>query len=293
MASGAIALLSTYIAPVLLAFCGASFGPVCLGAGIVTAFCATTIISGIEAAVYMLAILIPSSIILTYMLKGKCAYRTAVIFCAVFAALATYINMFVPYFLEGYDVAYAVDAYIEPIVAQYNATVTVLSEDLMETAKMLTDTMLAYAMEIVFSSITLTGIAAGFLQAVLAYAFFRKKLELKKMAPFKKWQISTSFLWGSLIMLAAVFTASQVGVTYAGALAIVIELIIICPLVLIGVCCTEFFIQIIPENNGFRRIFIYGFAILSIPTSFIVFIITALADKLFKLRQRIIVIKKR
>lgn len=291
LASGALALLSTFLAPIFLGFCGAVFGPVCMGIGIAAAFCGAILISGVEAAIYMSITVIPLSIILAYMLKGKCAYRTAAIACTAACVLGEYVNMFAPYFVKGHDLAFAIDAYFSPIISQYNSLP--VPQELNEMVKMLTTSMLANAAEILFAAMVMMGIAAGFLQTVLAYAVFGKKLALKKMAPFKTWQLPASFFWGSLIMLAATLIVSQMGLTYAGALSIVVAIIVVCPIALVGVCCIEFFIQIVPEGRGIRRIFIYGMSVMSFPTSLIIFIVAGIADKIFKLRKRVVVIKKK
>ena len=289
LSSGVIALLSTFMAPIFSAFCGVSFGPVCMGLGFLVAFIGAALISGIETAIYVMPMLIASSVILTYMLKGKCAYRTAAISCAIACVVGEYIIMFMPYFIKGYSVAAAVDAYIEPIVSQYAAITT---PELAEALKGISNIMLEYAMEIVFASLVLTGVATGFLQTLLAYLLFNRKLGLKKMAPFKTWQLPTSFMWGSLIMFGATIIASLTGVTYASVLTVIVDIIIMCPLALVGVCCAEYFIQIIPEGRGLRRALTYVFAALSMPTSIFMFMIICIADKIFKLRKRIIVFKR-
>ena len=292
-AAGIYVGLIIYIVLIFMAYCFAAFGPVCFGVSVAAALGSITALAGVESALYHALLFVPSAVILSFVLSGKCSYRTAVASCAFALAVGLYLNMFVPSFLKGLSVADAADAYIGEAVSIYSTSIQGVEEEVAQAVNEMVDMMKMYSLEITFANIVMTAMLFGFLQVVIAYALFRKKLNgLHKMAEFRKWELSNSFMWGCVTMLAAACIINATGVTYGGAVLMTVLFIVLLPLCVTGLSCTEFFIQIIPEGKGFRRVITYGLAIMCMPYCIFMFAIEGLADKLFKLRRRIVIIKR-
>ncbi|MBQ2661978.1 MAG: DUF2232 domain-containing protein [Clostridia bacterium] len=295
--AGVYSPILLYLCPVFLAATFAYSGIVFFVLAIGMLFSGVIYLTDITSALYIMLTVLPSAIALSCLFKGRCSYRTAVIACVVAIAISLYVTTFVPYLLEGKTAVYAIDDKVTGIVEAFRSSLSLYEtmpeyEALAASADEMSKMIFSMSEELVFATITIQALCYGFLQVIAGYLMLGKSLALKKMAHFKDWQIPKSYLWGSLMILGASIILSETGVSYAGAFSVVAGLIIVAPFALVGVATMEFFVQITPEGKGFRRVLTYGMALLCFPFSIFMLAIEGIADRLFSLRKRIIVIKK-
>lgn len=295
--AGVYSPILLYLCPIFLAATFAYSGIVLFVWAIGMLFSGVIYLTDITSALYTMLTILPAAVALSVLFKGKCSYRAAVIACVCGVLISSYVTTFMPYFLEGRDAAYVADYKVTGIVESFRTSLTAYEampeyQTLTASVEEMSKLLFTMSEEFIFAQLTVQALLCGFLQVIAAYIMFGKSLALKKMAQFKKWQLPKSFLWGSLAFFGMGIILSEIGVSYAGAFSTVTGLITFAPFALTGISTSEFFVQITPEGRGFRRVMTYGMALLCFPYSVFIFVVEGIADRVFSLRKRIIVIRK-
>ena len=290
-ASAGILPLILMIFPALLGFVGTAWGYGALG---ISAAAACGVIFGQTAALGLAncagyaAMLLFQSLIIAYVFKNKGAYRTAVAYCAFAAAISQYCaTCLMPLIELGDPFAHYTEYAALFADALVNSGAELgLEQGALEQLEYLAAYMKRCAPDIAVISIVGTSMLGGLLNVIIAKGLCRKfKADLKKMAPFHKWQLSRSFQKGSLILVAGALIISFTNITNVTAIMMAISLIVIGPYALMGLCFLVFSFKVRRKGRGVIIASSVMMALL-FPYSLYGLCLMGLADRLMGIRRR-------
>ena len=290
-ASAGILPLILMIFPALLGFVGTAWGYGALG---ISAAAACGVIFGQTAALGLAncagyaAMLLFQSLIIAYVFKNKGAYRTAVAYCAFAAAISQYCaTCLMPLIELGDPFAHYTEYAALFADALVNSGAELgLEQGALEQLEYLAAYMKRCAPDIAVISIVGTSMLGGLLNVIIAKGLCRKfKADLKKMAPFHKWQLSRSFQKGSLILVAGALIISFTNITNVTAIMMAISLIVIGPYALMGLCFLVFSFKVRRKGRGVI-IASSVMMVMLFPYSLYGLCLMGLADRLMGIRRR-------
>lgn len=244
---------------------------------------------GLASCAGYAAMLIIQSFIITYIFKKQGAYRSAVAYCAMVAALSQYgASCLVPLIELGDPFAYYTEyaAYFAEAAIQ-SASQLGLDQAAMEQMEYFAAFMKRSAPDIAVLSIVGSSMLAGLLNVVIAKGLCKKfKVRTKAMTPFSKWQLSRSFYKGAMILVIGALLISFSNINNATAILMALTIIVAGPYVLMGMCFLTFAIK--SKRRG-RGILLAGSAMLVLlfPYSLYGLCVMGLADRIFGIRHHI------
>lgn len=244
---------------------------------------------GFAACAGYAAMLLIQSLIITYIFKNKGAYRSAVAYCAIAAALSQYgASCLTPLIELGDPFAYYTEyaAYFAEAVMQ-RASQLGLEQTAMEQMEYFAAFMKHSAPDIAVLSIVGSSMLAGLLNVVTAKGLCKKfKVPTKAMTPFSKWQLSRSFYKGALILVIGALLISFSNINNAAAILMALSLIVAGPYVLMGLCFLVFAIKTRRRGRGILLVS-SAMLVLLFPYSLYGLCIMGLADRLLGMRHAV------
>lgn len=297
--TGGMAILGVYIpvlfflAPVLLGYILTAWGSACFFVSVFVSLAGLLPILGWQEALYALALFLPASLVIASMLRGRTSYRGAVAGGAMCFAMALYINLCLPSILQGNDAFSGVNAFLKqefkPLLEQIEVWLGGNAEPVAE----MVEWMSLHTAELTMTFIVIVSMPLAFFNVLIAYALFGRRMpDTKKMTPFIKWQLSRQFIYGIIILFAGGLVAEWTELYNHDALMVTVRWILVIPFALMGICLMEFTIQAVPINTGFRRTLAYTMGVVLLPYSIFIFAVIGIIDRVFKIRKRILIIKK-
>ena len=290
-ASVGILPLILMIFPALLGYIGTAWGYGALGiasaaaCGVIFGQTATL---GLTNCIGYAAMLLSQSFIIAFVFKTKGAYRTAVAFCAFAAALSQYCaTCLIPLIELGDPFAHYTEIATYFADALLNSRAELgLEQGALDQLEYLAAYMKRCAPDIAVISIVGTSMLAGLLNVIIAKGLCKKfNTDLKKMAPFHKWQLSRSFHKGSLILVAGALIISFTSINNVTAIMMAISLIVIGPYALMGLCFLVFSFKVRRKGRGVIIASSVMMALL-FPYSLYGLCLMGLADRLMGIRRR-------
>ena len=290
-ASVGILPLILMIFPALLGFVGTAWGYGALGiasaaaCGVIFGQTATL---GLTNCIGYAAMLLSQSFIIAFVFKTKGAYRTAVAYCVFAASLSQYCaTCLMPLIELGDPFAHYTEfaTYFADALLNSGAELG-LEQGALDQLGYLAAYMKRCAPDIAVISIVGTSMLGGLLNVIIAKGLCKKfKTDLKKMAPFHKWQLSRSFHKGSLILVAGALIISFTSINNVTAIMMAISLIVIGPYALMGLCFLVFSFKFRKKGRGI----IMASSIMMLllfPYSLYGLCLMGLADRLMGIRRR-------
>ncbi len=277
------------LAPAVLAFLLAAWGPWCAGAALAAALCACGLIGGVPAAGYMAATALPAGLIIGLCLRGKKPYRTAVTASAFALGAALYAMLCLNSILAGEDPFYGMR---ELLAAVGNSVgeIAAMMQAGEETVAAVTQTMALMkegAAQLTVGYVFIGGMLFGLLDVAFAHALCKKAgLSLKPMAPMPLWQLSKNYTWASLTALVGALAVMLLGLDNADAVFVAAECVVLGPLALMGFCLMDFMTRLGRPGSKGRRIFLYVATLLLLPYSVLLLAAFGLTDRFMKTRRR-------
>lgn len=290
LSSGILPLI-LMIFPALLGYIGTAWGCGALGLASAAAcgvIFAQTSAFGLMNCIGYAAMLLGQSFIITCIFKKKGAYRTAVAYCVFTAALSQYCaTCLMPLIELGDPFAHYTEfaTYFADALLNSGAELG-LEQGALDQLEYLAAYMKRCAPDIAVISIVGTSMLAGLLNVIIAKGLCKKfNTDLKKMAPFHKWQLSRSFHKGSLILVAGALIISFTSINNVTAIMMAISLIVIGPYALMGLCFLVFSFKFRKKGRGI--IIASSVMMLALlPYSLYGLCLMGLADRLMGIRRR-------
>lgn len=288
-ATGILPLL-LMIFPALLGYIGTAWGYGALGLACAAAcgvIFGQTAAFGLASCAGYAAMLILQSFIIAYIFKTKGAYRSAVAYCAIAAALSQYgasclmplIELGDPFAHHTEFALYFSEALIE------SAAELGLDQPGMEQIEYLAALLKAAAPDIAVLSIVASSMLAGLLNVVIAKGLCKKfRVPTKAMAPFGKWQLSRSFYKGAMVLVLGALLMSFSSIKNASAITLALGCIVAGPYALMGLCFLAFSIKQRRRGRAFLIITVV-FLLLMLPYSIYGLCMMGVADRLFGIRR--------
>lgn len=280
-------------APILFAFMGAAWGYLSLGIGLGQACLGIFIIAADQGwdTAYILgliALFLPSSVILCCFLKQGRSYRSAAGLCAVCTGLALYALLCLPFILEGESPF----EYFEAVAASFGEQLTAFAQaegfagDALEAVERFAAYARLTAPDAAVMTIVCTAMAMSFTSLLITRALCRAAgVRLRPMAPFHKWQLSRDFVSGCLVLLLGAFVVILLELENASAIAAAVQCIVGGPYALMGVCLLAFGRRQKLRSGAF---FTFSIVLLALMLPYSIYGLSFMGafDRIFKLRER-------
>jgi len=283
--------LASYVAPAFLAFVFAAWGASGIAAALVGAVGVTLGITlyaaDVAAAAYILALYVPSALIIGYVIRKKLPWRAAVSISALAMGLALYLNLCLPSMLAGENPFAAIRQMLrenaEYIVQQYEATAKGLTESTLSSLRQLPPMMDELAPQITLYFVCGTAMLFSLADVLIARALAKGAAnELRPMTHFALWQLSRQYGYVSFAAIAGMLAVLILGLENGDAVFAAAASVVFMPMMLIGVCYMEFTLRMSAKKSPGRRAVFYIFAVLLLPYSLI---FMGLMDRITKVRK--------
>ena len=288
---GVFALPVLMVLPAFLAFIACAWGMGCFALSCACAVAATALGCGLDmgAAAYMTGLFLPASVILALMISAKRPWRTAVGLCCAALCAGLYCVVCLPSLIAGggtfdtmvnvaKDIVYGTDT---AFVYLREAFSRLLPADYIS---LLPDLM--PAMTTVF--IMTLGMGLGFFDVIIARSLLKRAgAQVRPMAPMPEWQLTRSFSWGAVILLIGLLVIVLNNIVYSEAISAAIELIVMAPYMLMGVCFFEFTGRKRAGNRAVRRVLGAAALTLLMPYSLYGLALGGFIERTFRIRERI------
>lgn len=293
---GALSGVTAFALPMFLSFMFIAWGfapallclAACLGLG--------GAMAGLPTALFMLYGGVPAAAVITFIIKKKLPWRTAVIACSFLMGIALFARFCAPSLLAGQDAFAAVKAAAVTLGEELSAATAGLDVD-GRTSEMLT--LFAVVLPDMIPSLAITAITTFAMAASLANVVVARVLlhkagykELKPMMPMQLWQLSPNFKYAAGAAAIGALACTIAGLNNATAVVALAEQIICGPLALMGFCYLDFSTRLGKPGSKSRRIIIYALVII-LPYRTTVLAVVGLIDRALKFRRRFVPNKKK
>lgn len=290
---GVFFLPAFMLLPAFLAYIAAAWGTACFAAAALSG-CAGVLIAcrmDIVSAIYFIMLFLPASVVLAVMLTGRRPYRTASGVASALFAAALYAMLCLNDVLAGRGTFDTITAAVSEVLSSFEAFASSTELTGMFPASLPNERLSAVkelVPAITASFIVLSGMGFGFLDTVIAHALMKRAgTPVRRMAPMREWQLTKSFMWGALILIAGMFLVKRMHIIYADAIGMAIELIVLLPYALMGVCFYEFMLMARGRNPVAGRVLGISAGVLLMPYSVYGLAACGVIDRIFHIRERI------
>lgn len=293
------ALASVYVpyaslaAPAFLAFVFAAWGTAGIVSALTGALAASLLTLDVADAAYTLSLYLPASLIMGWVIRENKPWRAAVSASALAMGVALYLNMSLPYMLEGSNPFEAVQKAIGALASQMSAEMQALYPADTQGLQLIKETFASIeeiAPQLMMYLVCGLAMLFALIDVVIARTLLKKTgTTLRPMTHFALWQLGGHYVHVTLAAIAGTAAVFILGLDNADAVFAAASGIVMMPLMLMGVCYMEFTLRMSPKKSAGRRVAFYIFTVFLLPYSLI---FLGLADRFTKVRRHYTTKKK-